>query len=244
LENHTYKSYKVWDLPVRLFHWINVICVIGLGVLGTVILWSSAFGLSTDGKVLLKTVHVYFGYVFALNLIIRLGWAFAGNRFAGWRNLLPFEKGYTQKLKGQLAAEKSGQPKHYLGHTPAGRLAVSAMMVALIAMATSGIVLAGTDIYFPPFGAMFQEWVAAPGVDPATVAAYVKDNVDQAAFAEMRAFRKPFILVHYWTFFIVLALIVVHIAAVIYTEVKSGSTLISAIFTGRKVIPGEPEDKE
>jgi cytochrome b len=113
----------------------------------------------------------------------------------------------------------------------------------LLTMAVTGLVLAGTDIYFPPFGAMIQEWVAVAGVNPAEVIPYVKDNVDEAAFKEMRAFRKPFIQTHYWTYFGVLGLIIIHIAAVLHNEIKAGGGIISAMFTGRKILPREPEDK-
>ena len=243
MEQENFQSYRVWDLPTRLFHWLNVICIIGLIAVGTAILWAGALGLTNDGKVLLKSVHVYFGYVFAINLIIRLIWAFKGNRYARWSSFLPFGKGYMGKLKTHITAEKSGKPEYYLGHNPKGRLAVTALFTLLLTMAVTGLVLAGTDIYFPPFGAMVQEWVAASGVNPAEVVPYVKDNIDDAAFKEMRAFRKPFILTHYWTFFGLLGLIILHIGAVLYTEIKSGGGLISAMFTGRKILPREPEDK-
>lgn len=59
----------------------------------------------------------------------------------------------------------------------------------------------------------------------------------------MRAFRSSFILIHEWTYYIIIALIILHIGAVIYTEVKSGVNLISAMFTGTKHLPGDPEDE-
>ncbi|MCK5425256.1 MAG: cytochrome b/b6 domain-containing protein [Emcibacter sp.] len=238
-----YQSYQVWDLPTRLFHWLNVICLLGLIAVGTAILWAGALGLASEGKILLKSIHVYFGYVFAVNLLIRLIWAFMGNRHARWRGFLPFSKGYMGKLKSYMAAEKSAAPEYYLGHNPKGKLAVTALFILLLTMAVTGLVLAGTDIYFPPFGAKIQEWVAASGVNPSEVVPYVKDNVDEVAYKEMRAFRKTFIFTHYWAFFGVLGLIILHIAAVIITEIKSGGGLISAMFTGRKVLPREPEDK-
>jgi len=122
-------------------------------------------------------------------------------------------------------------------------LAVSAIFLALVIMTVTGLVLAGTDIYFPPFGSMIQEWVAASGVNPAKVVPYLKDNVDVVAYAEMRSFRKPFLQTHYWAFFVVLGLVILHISAVIYAEVKSGGGLISAMFTGKKVLSRAPEDK-
>ena len=69
------RSYAVWDGPTRWFHLINVVCVVALAVLGTAILYSEELGVTDDGKVFLKTTHVWFGYVFAANLGWRVAWA-------------------------------------------------------------------------------------------------------------------------------------------------------------------------
>ena len=95
----SYIVYKVWDLPVRLFHWINFLCIIGLIALGTMILYHRDLGLSDEGEALVQTIHVYVGYIFAINLFVRLIWAFAGNRFSRWNNLIPIGSGYFLKLK-------------------------------------------------------------------------------------------------------------------------------------------------
>ena len=64
------KYYSGWDRTTRLFHWLNVICVLGLICVGLVILNSKILGVSSDGKILLKTIHVYIGYVQYLSLLI------------------------------------------------------------------------------------------------------------------------------------------------------------------------------
>ena len=58
----------------------------------------------------------------------------------------------------------------------------------------------------------------------------------------MRAFRSPFVTVHYWTFYALLVLIVIHIVGVVVAELREGGGLISAMFTGRKVFDQEPTD--
>lgn len=40
------------------FHWINAICVIGLIATGLIVLNGDVLGLSAEGKVALKSVHV------------------------------------------------------------------------------------------------------------------------------------------------------------------------------------------
>jgi Ni,Fe-hydrogenase I cytochrome b subunit len=65
----TVTGYRVWDRTTRFFHWINVLCVIALSAIGAAFLFEDELGLSAAGVFLLKTVHVYIGYVFVLNLL-------------------------------------------------------------------------------------------------------------------------------------------------------------------------------
>src|SRR6187431_2810865 len=112
------KTYRVWDPFVRWFHWINLLCVLGLIAVGTAILNDKALGVDNDGKILLKSVHVYIGYVFAVNLALRMMWAFVGKAHARWVAILPGGRGYFAALRGQLADLRAGRPRQYLGHDP------------------------------------------------------------------------------------------------------------------------------
>lgn len=236
------KAHSAWDLPVRWFHWINLLCVLGLIAVGVAILNAKALGVTDEGKVLLKTVHVWIGYVFAVNLLWRLIWAFVGSPSARWRAILPFRRGYLRELRRSLAAP-DGRPPQYLGHTPLGRLAITMLLLLLTAQAITGLVLAGTDLFYPPLGGWIAGWVAAPGVDPSTLVPYAPELYAEAAFADMRAFRKPFITVHYYGFYVLLAFVLLHVTAVVVTEVRAGGGLVSAMFTGRKVLRGPPADQ-
>lgn len=103
--------------------------------------------------------------------------------------------------------------------------------------------LAGTDIFYPPIGSWIAAWIAAPGVDPATLMPYAKETYDAVAYEAMRDFRKPFITVHYYGFYVLLGLILIHILAVVITELREGGNLISAMFTGKKVLSQTPADQ-
>lgn len=236
------KSYRAWDIHVRWFHWINLLCMLGLIAVGVAILNDKALGVTNDGKVLLKTVHVWIGYVFALNLLWRLIWAFIGGPSARWRAILPGGRGYLGELR-RFAADAGSQPRQYLGHTPPGRIAITVLLLLMTTQAVSGLVLAGTDVFYPPLGAWIAGWVAAPGVDPAILVPYAPELYDEAAFTAMRAFRGPFITVHYWGFYALLAFVVLHVAAVIATELRAGGALISAMFTGEKLLRERPADR-
>jgi cytochrome b len=237
------KAYTVWDASVRWFHWINLLCMLGLIAVGVAILNDKALGVSTDGKILLKTVHVWIGYVFATNLLWRLIWAFIGGPHARWRAILPGGHGYMSELRAYISDLKAGRVRQYLGHNPLGRIAVTLLLFLLLSQAVTGLVLAGTDLFYPPIGSWIASWVAASGVDPATLAPYAKETYDPVAYDAMRAFRKPFITVHEYGFYVLLGLILLHIVAVVKTELGEGGNLISAMFTGKKVLSQEPADQ-
>jgi cytochrome b len=210
--------------------------------IGITIMNGGALGVSTDGKILLKTIHVLIGYVFAFNLLWRLIWAFIGSDRARWRAILPGGKGYLKEVKDYAVAFRAGQPQQYIGHNPLGRIAVVLLLFLLFTQAVTGLVLAGTDVFYPPLGSWIANWIAKPGVDPATLLPYAKDTYDAAAYEAMRAFRAPFIEIHEIGFYALLCLIVIHIVAVVVTEIREGGTLISAMFTGKKMLTETPKD--
>jgi len=237
------KTYTVWDASVRWFHWINVLCVIGLIAVGVVILNAKTLGVSTEGKILLKTVHVWIGYVFSLNLSWRIVWAFIGGHYSRWHAILPKGPGFIKETGEYITAFKNKQPKQYLGHNPPGRIAISLLLFLLLVQAITGLVLAGTDLYYPPIGSWISNWIAAADVDPATLVPYAKQMYDEESYQAMRIFRKPFITIHYYGFYTLLAFIVMHILAVIITELREEGNLISAMFTGKKTLSRPPVDE-
>ena len=238
------KVYKVWDLPTRLFHWINFTAVISLIFFGMIMLYKKELGItSVEAKIGLKEVHVIIGYIFVLNLGFRLLWGFIGNRYARWRTILP-GKGFLQSVQDYKASLGTGNPQQFLGHNPLGRLAVTVILLLLIVMAATGLIRAGTDIYYPPFGAYVAEYVAAPDTDPASLVPYNPTGTIAEKADRLKAFKKPFGIIHLYSAYILMFIIVVHIAAVVYTEVREGGGIISAMFTGRKVLSGKPVDDE
>jgi Ni/Fe-hydrogenase 1 B-type cytochrome subunit len=86
--------------------------------------------------------------------------------------------------------------------------------------------------------------VAAPDVASGSLVPYAPKMYDAAAYESMRAFRKPFALVHLYSFYLLVVVVVVHVAAVIITELKEGGSIISAMFTGRKIISRRPVDED
>jgi cytochrome b len=236
------REYKVWDATTRVFHWLNVLCVLGLIAVGTVILNADALGVNNDGKIILKTTHVWIGYVFILNLLWRLVWGFVGGPYARWRSILPFGRGYGAQLAGELAEIRGGCPRNYVGHTPLGRMAVTLLLGVLLIQGATGLILAGTDLYMPPFGKTFATNIAAAGLDPGKVRPYAPETVDPEAYQAMRDMRAPVISTHEIMYFVLLGLVTMHILAVVLAELKTGGNIISAMVSGRKTFSGPPAD--
>lgn len=234
--------YRVWDAPTRLFHWVNVASILLLAAIGTAILYDKELGITDAGKLLLKSVHVWIGYVFALNLLWRIIWAFLGNRHARWSAILPFRRGYIAECKSYVRGLKQGDARPYAGHNPIARAMVTFLFILLLVQAATGLVLAGTDIYYPPFGHWIAAWIAAPGVDPSAIVPYDKTGIDPVAWDAMRSFRSPYVTAHYWTFYVLLAAALIHLVGVVVTELREGGGIVSAMLTGKKVFSRVPID--
>ncbi len=132
----------VWSRNIRLFHWINVIAITLLIAIGFIILNGKLFGVSTDGKLLLKTMHVIVGYVFAVNLLFRLMIGFIGKGYERWSKALAFKNGVAKELSEYRQHKKLT----YKGHNPAGKLMIFSLLFLMLTQVISGLVIAGTDI--------------------------------------------------------------------------------------------------
>jgi len=236
------KQYKVWDAPTRIFHWINFVSVVLLVLVGMLMLYRKELGIvSLDARVAIKELHVVIGYVFVLNLLFRLAWGFIGNRFARWNTILP-GRGFGDAVTAYVASIKNGRRQQFLGHNPMGRLAVTFLMLMLMTQAATGLIRAGTDVYYPPFGSIFAAQVAADGVDPASLKPYDKTGTDAAKLKAMLDFKHIYGEIHYYLFFVLLAMILLHVAVVIRIEITERNGLISAMFSGTKTLSAKPED--
>lgn len=237
------KSYAVWDKPTRLFHWVNVILVLALVLVGGIMMYRSELGITElTGKIGLKTLHVCIGYAFALNLLVRLVWGFVGNKYARFSHIFPNAKTKSDLMlyKSELAAGKNPQ---YLGHNPKGKFAVLAIMLLLVTIMLTGLFRAGTDIYYPPLGSAIQSYLAESNVDPESLQPYDETGVDVEKAATIKPFKGLAGEVHVYAVYLLLLLILLHIFAVIYTEVKRQPGIISAMFSGKKIIQGQPKDE-
>lgn len=110
----------VWDVPTRLFHWLLALSFVG------------AF-LTADSE-RTRDVHVLFGYTLLGSIGFRLVWGLIGTRYARFRSFLfgPAE------VRGYLLSLATRHPKHYVGHNPAGSIAVFLLLGIGVAVGTTG----------------------------------------------------------------------------------------------------------
>ncbi len=122
---------KVWDVPVRLFHWSLV--------LGFVLAYLTAEAGILD-------VHVLIGYFLIALLLFRVFWGFAGNQYARFKSFI-FS---PQETVAYVRSLRSGHPVHYYGHNPAGALMVFGLLALLAAIFMSGMVTLAVIDYEGP----------------------------------------------------------------------------------------------
>ncbi|MCF1428250.1 MAG: cytochrome b/b6 domain-containing protein [Shewanella sp.] len=234
---------RTWDLSVRLFHWINALCIMGLSLLGLVMMFKPELGISgLDAKIGLKQAHSLVGYVFVANLLLRILWGFVGTRFARFGDI--FRGAYSPRgISEYLSETRSGHSPQYLGHNPLGKPMVVCLFVLLVIMGATGLFRAGTDIYFPPFGKSIQRFLAAPDTNPADLKPYLEPGVDKQQQQALAPYKKWTGKAHVWGFYLLMVLVLLHISGAIITECRHQPGIISAMFSGKKPIAGKAADE-
>lgn len=113
----------VWDLPLRLFHWLLAASFIGAFV--------------TAESERYRDVHFVLGYTVLGLLLFRVVWAFAGTRYARLSSFAFGPKAVLAYLRSMI----SGAPTHYVGHNPAGSWSIYAIGLLGVVTGASGYAL-------------------------------------------------------------------------------------------------------
>lgn len=241
----TYVSYKVWDAPTRWLHWIYVVAVLALAFTGFLMMYRHALLIEGPAaKLALKEFHAAIGYVLVTSLLARILWGFFGNRFSRWSAVLPGPRALAE-LGRDFRSIVERRRNDYLGRSPLSRLSATALFTLLIIQAGTGVVFAAIDLYHPPFGRMIQAYIAAPGIDPRTIRpGNEKTTVDKAKTWRLKRLKNISGQVHIWEAYAMIVFVVLHIAGVVLVDARKEGALISAMFTGRKLLAAEPLDAD
>jgi cytochrome b len=116
---------KVWDWPVRVFHWTLAASVIGAFVTGE----------SED----FERLHQTLGWVAAGLIGFRVVWGLVGTRYARFTEFVRPPKAVWAYVKSL----RSDQPQHFVGHNPVGAVAVIVLMgLTALSVCTGWLALA------------------------------------------------------------------------------------------------------
>jgi cytochrome b len=139
------REVRVWDPLVRLFHWSLVA--------------SFAVAYFTGDEE--SAVHIWSGYIVAGLIAFRVLWGFIGTRHARFSDFLVSPGRVIDYLKSL----RSGQPRHYLGHNPAGGWMVIALLVSLAVTTWTGLEVYGAEGHGPLADATSLSMVAPAYAD-------------------------------------------------------------------------------
>ncbi|MBV7544227.1 cytochrome b/b6 domain-containing protein [Acidovorax sp. sic0104] len=119
---------RVWDLPVRLFHWALAACVIALVVTAKV-----------GGNAM--EWHFRLGYVVLALLVFRVLWGLVGGRWSRFATFIYSPARLVRYLRGAAHADDG------VGHSPLGALSVFGLLAVLVAQVATGL-LSDDEIAF------------------------------------------------------------------------------------------------
>lgn len=115
----------VWDLPVRITHWLFVACI--------AVSWWTA-------EQRLMTWHRYSGYTLLGLIIFRIYWGFSGSSTARFTSFLSGLRGVQRYLA--LPRETRAA---IAGHTPLGGWSVMALLAAMLVQVGLGLFVTDVD---------------------------------------------------------------------------------------------------
>lgn len=114
---------KVWDFPLRLFHWLLVAAI------------ALAF-LSSEEDSPLNQWHIVSGWVAGILIVFRLVWGFVGGEHSRFSDFIR-----PSRIGSHISALMKGRGEPSLGHNPLGAVAVVILLV-----------LAGVTVWTGAFG--------------------------------------------------------------------------------------------
>ena len=125
---------RIWDLPVRIFHWVLVAIFAFQAVTGWI-----------GGS--LMQLHLYSGYALLVGVLFRIIWGFAGGTHARFASFIAGPMA-TIRFARRLFS-KQAVPQ--LGHNPLGGWSVILMLLSLLVQGATGLVANDGVVTAGPF---------------------------------------------------------------------------------------------
>lgn len=150
-------SIGVWDLPVRLFHWLLAVCVGAAAVTGWLL------------PVTWLQIHLIAGTVIGGLVLGRIVWGFTGTTHSRFGNFI-FSPAATFAHVKDLV---EGRVRREAGHNPLGALMVFALLGSISLLVLTGVVVLGGELKQGPLKAFISFATAASARDIHSVAAWI-----------------------------------------------------------------------
>jgi len=222
----TFQRVKVWEFPVRLYHWVNAACVLVLIATGFVI--GGPITLQAGGEAsssywfgIVRFTHFVAAYIFIFNFVFRIYWGFVGNRWARWNNYLPYRKEQFKEVVEVLKIDilhPGMQPLPSIGHNALANFSYFLTFLAFLFQTATG---------FGMYAAMSDAWL------PSMFAWIVPLMGGDFAVRQWHHLAM-------W-FFIIFTL--VHVYLVFYHDYVEGRGVLSSMAGGWKFVEKEVHDK-
>jgi Ni/Fe-hydrogenase 1 B-type cytochrome subunit len=219
------RAVYVWELPVRVIHWTIVVALIVLSFTGyemhhPFLGAAAGTGPGRPGFTmgLVRFVHEATGFVFTAAVLARVYWAFAGNRYAHWRAMLPLSRRQRHDLGDTLRfyGFRRRRPPCVNGHNPLAALSYMAIYGAFGLSIVTGFGLYAWVLDRPPWTTLFG-WTYA-----------------LLPIADLR-------LMHFLLMFVFGLFTVHHVYAAVLFDLEERNGELSSIVTGWKSSPVEGE---
>jgi len=208
-----YRHY-IWDLPVRICHWVTAISIVILSVTGILIGNPAFIDVSSKAYLMgwVRFLHFVFAYAFAVSVLARFVWAFRGNCYAGWREYFPFFSAAGRKEMKEVFAYYTFFRKHppeANGHNPMAATAYFCVFMLYFFMIFTGF-------------AMYAEHAPGGLMHTALKPVYLLFTTQQMH------------LYHHIVMYLLIGFVINHIYSGWLMDIKEGGGEISSIFSGYK----------
>jgi Ni/Fe-hydrogenase 1 B-type cytochrome subunit len=205
----------IWQLPVRLTHWVTAGCIVVLSLTGGYI--ADPFLIPPGGAVMttIRQVHMLAAYTLLGSGLLRVVWLLAGNRFARWSAFFPTTRVQLTEIFRQAAFYgfiRKEIPR-ILGHNQLAASAYLLLWALLLLEAITGFALDGLLGSEP--GATGFGWLIGV-VGPQLVR-----------------------LVHHLSMWGILAISLFHVYSCVLVDHLEKNGLLSSIFSGFKYVSHE-----
>jgi len=214
----------IWELPVRLAHWLLFFSILTLAATGYYIghPFISAPGAASAHFIMgtMRSVHLYASVVFTLTALVRVYWAFAGNAYARWSELIPVSRRRWRSFRQALLFYTflSRESVDYLGHNALAGLTYAGIFAVYFVMIATGFAL--YTVYASPSSPMQLFGFLIPLFDGLQVAR----------------------LIHHIGMWVILVFIVAHVYFPVLYSIVERNGVFDSIFSGYKF--REPHGRE